>query len=114
MTRKFEVVARKLAEFQTATTWSEPRDQKEKPKCQFFLVAYDELIPEPTKWPLLDRFSSWKRPEGGQFFFQVPIDFDVVSMGKKFQTMGKEMENGGKSGTNWKITKNIKEFHHLL
>ena len=28
--------------------------------------------------------------------------------------MGKEMENGGKSGTNWKITKNIKEFHHLL
>ena len=25
------------------------------------------------------------------------------------------MENGGKrSGTNWKITKNIKEFHHLL
>ena len=24
------------------------------------------------------------------------------------------MENGGRSGTNWKITKNIKEFHHLL
>ena len=28
--------------------------------------------------------------------------------------MGKEMENGGSSGTNWKITKDIKEFHHLL
>jgi len=54
MTRKFEVVARTLAEFQIATTWSEPRDQKEKPKCQFFLVAYDELVPQPTKWPILD------------------------------------------------------------
>ena len=85
MARKFEVAARKVEEFQTATTWPEPIDQKEKPKCQFFLVAYDELVPQPTKWPILDRISSWKRRKGGQFFFQVPKDFDVVSMGKKFQ-----------------------------
>ena len=79
------------------------------------MVADDELVPQPAKWPILNRISSWKRREGCQFFFQVPIDFDVVSMGKKFQKMGKEMENGGRcAGTNWKITKNIKEFHHLL
>ena len=37
-----------------------------------------------------------------------------MSMGKMFQEMGKEMENSGSCGTNWKITKDIKEFHHLL
>ena len=24
------------------------------------------------------------------------------------------MENSGRCGTNWKVTKDIKEFHHLL
>ena len=50
----------------------------------------------------------------GVSFFQVPQDFDVVSMGKKFQKMGTEMQQGGRSSTNWKITEDIKEFHHLL
>ena len=36
MTRKFEVVARKLAEFQMATTWSAPRDQVENQNVSFF------------------------------------------------------------------------------
>ena len=48
------------------------------------------------------------------FFFQVPQDFDIVSMGEKFETMGIEMQKGGRSGTNWHITEDINEFHHLL
>ena len=47
-------------------------------------------------------------------FFQVPQDFYVVSTGEKFETMGIEMQKGGWSGTNWQITEDIKEFHHLL
>ena len=35
-------------------------------------------------------------------------------MGKKFQKMGHEMEQGGRSGTNWKIMEDIKDFHHSL
>ena len=37
-----------------------------------------------------------------------------MSMGENFETMGIEMQKGGRSGTNWQITENIKEFHHLL
>ena len=69
MTRKFEVVARRVEEFQTATTWENPIDQQQKPKFQLFLVAYDELVHQPPKRPKFDRISSWKRREGGQFFF---------------------------------------------
>ena len=78
------------------------------------MVAYDEVVHQPPKRPKFYRISSWKRPDGGQFFFQVPKDFDVVSMGKKFKKMGREMEQGGRSGTNWKITEDIKDFHHSL
>ena len=62
----------------------------------------------------MTEFQVGKDGKGGSFFFQVPKDFDVVSMGKKFKKMGREMEQGGRSGTNWKITEDIKDFHHLL
>ena len=104
MARKFEVVARKVEEFQTATTWTEPIDQMKKPKFQLFLVAYDKLVPQNFK---LEK-TGW-----GSVFFQVSEDFDVVSMGKKFQKIGHEMQQGGRSGTNWNITEDIKEFHHF-
>ena len=62
----------------------------------------------------MTEFQVGKDGKGVSFFFQVPKDFDVVSMGKKFKKMGHEMEQGGRSGTNWKITEDIKDFHHSL
>ena len=114
MKRKFEVVARKLKELQVATTWRDRTDQIAKPQCHFFMVAYDELVVQPPLRPDLDRIWNYKRREGGQFFFQVPEGFDQVKIGKKFEAMGKEMQNGKKTGTNWTIAKDIREFHQLL
>ena len=55
-----------------------------------------------------------EKTRGESVFFQVPQDFVVVSMGKQFQKMGTEMQKGRQSGTIWKITEDIKDFHYLL
>ena len=78
------------------------------------MVAYNKLVVQPTMRPNLDRISNYRRREGGQFFFQVPEGFDQVKIGKKFEAMGKEMQNGKHNGSNWTIAKDIKEFHQLL
>ena len=78
------------------------------------MVAYDELVVQPTMRPDLDRVSNYTRDEGGQLFFQVPDGFDQVKIGKKFEAMGKEMQNSKSEDNNWAIAKDIREFHKLL
>ena len=115
MIRKFGVVARKMNELQVATTWSDEKDQIEKPQCHFCMFAYDELVLQPSKRAQYDRIESYRRRKGGQFFFSVPDGFDVAKFGKKFEEIGKEMQQGSRSfGTNWRITKNTEEFHRML
>ena len=108
--RKFELVARRTKELQLITTWADPYDIEDKPKLQFSLMSYDEMIPEPTK----AYRSRFQRPEGGVFSFLVPKGFDTKAMGEKLEAIGKEMKNGVNCGSNWKIVDDIQDHHVRL
>ena len=47
--RVFEVAARKVKALQILTTWEESQDIKQKPKVQFALMCYDEMIAKPLE-----------------------------------------------------------------
>ena len=104
--RVFEVAARKVKELQISTTWAEVKDIEEKPKVQFILMCYDEMITEPLK-----AFNSRYRRKVPQFSFLVPRGFDPKTVGEKLVTIGKEMKTGATSGRNWKIVDDIKGQH---
>ena len=108
-TRVFESAARKVKELQIITTWKHKQDIDDKPKVQFTLMSYDEMIEEPNK-PCLSRY---KREES-QISFLVPRGFDPKIMGKTFEEIGKEMKKGKRSGSNWKIVEDIYEQHRRV
>ena len=110
--RKFELWARRGMELQVLTTWEDVNDIVDKPKLQFCMFSYDEMIPEPTK-PVNDRYFR-NKDRAGEFTFLVPNGFDLKLMGEKLEEIGKEMKIGKASGTNWKIADNILEHHRRV
>jgi len=50
----------------------------------------------------------------GKFTFLVPKHFSLKAMGKSFQQIGKDMEDGKTSGKHWKCVESIKEMYHRL
>ena len=107
--RVFKGAARKVKELQICTTWEHNRDIKNKPKVQFILMSYDEMVSEPKKSYL----SRYKREES-QISFLVPTGFDPKAMGEVFEQIGKEMKTGCTSGRNWKVVQDIYEQHVRL
>ena len=102
----FEVAARKVKDLQISTTWEELEDIKEKPKVQFVLMCYDEMVEEPLK-----AFNSRYQQPKPQLSFLVPRGFNPKLVGEKLEKIGNEMKKGAVSGRNWKIVKDIKEQH---
>ena len=71
------------------TTWTEQRDIDKKPKVQFMMMSYDEMIPEPNKAIK----SRYKRLQP-QFTFLTPKGFDTQAFGATLELIGKEMKLG--------------------
>ena len=120
--RKFEVMARTVKTYQLNTTYSEKDVHNDNPKCRFFMYSYDEMVKDPKSVRdsrCNDAFSYYRsgKDKLGKFTFLVPLHFDekeMKEMGKRFRSMGRDMQEGKWSGDNYKFVENIRDHHYRL